>query len=72
MDSTFYVTYISNHNGSIRFYRNPNHYQDSRYVTDPDWVREESEKLVNSLQTLEISTEYDQQAAEIISLIEVR
>ncbi|MBO0439034.1 hypothetical protein JZO69_01490 [Enterococcus sp. DIV0869a] len=72
MASTVYVTYISNHNGSIRFYQNPNHYQDSRYVTDPDWVRVESEKLVNSTQTIGISTEYDQQAAEIISLIEFR
>ncbi|WP_347564899.1 hypothetical protein DOK67_0000666 [Enterococcus sp. DIV0212c] len=72
MASTVYATYISNHDGSIRFYQNPNHYQDSRYVTDPDWVRVESEKLVNSTQTIGISTEYDQQAAEIISLIEFR
>lgn len=71
MASTVYATYISNYDGSIRFYRNPNHYQDPRYATDHDWVKEESEKLMNSIQTIRISNEYDRQAAEIISLIEV-
>lgn len=71
MASTVYVTYISNHDGSIRFYRNPNHYQDVRYDTDPEWVKEESVKLINSIQTLRITTANDPQAGGIISLIKI-
>ncbi|PGE28663.1 hypothetical protein COM63_32655, partial [Bacillus cereus] len=32
MAGTMIVTYSSNHNGSINFYKNPNHYQDERYL----------------------------------------
>lgn len=72
MASTVIVTYMSNHDGSIRFYKIPNHYQDPRYDTDTDWVNGETGNLLNSIQTLAISTAYDQQAAEIIDLIGVR
>lgn len=71
MASTSIITYISNHDGTIRFYRNPNHYQDSRYDTDAAWVKAESDKLVNGMQTLTIPTAYDQEAAGIIGLIEI-
>ncbi|MBP1046890.1 hypothetical protein I6N96_11485 [Enterococcus sp. BWM-S5] len=71
MASTVIVTYMSNHDGSIRFYKIPNHYQDPRYETDPDWVNTETGNLLNSIQTLSISTAYDQQAAGIIGLISV-
>lgn len=72
MASTVIVTYMSNHDGSIRFYKNPNHYQDSRYDTDPDWVNAESGQMLGSIVTLNISTAYDQQAAGIIGLIHVQ
>lgn len=71
MASTIIVTYISNHDGSIRFYKIPNHYQDPRYESDPDWVNGETGTLLNSIQTLNIPMMYDQQAAEIIGLITV-
>ncbi|MGL4696947.1 LysM peptidoglycan-binding domain-containing protein [Enterococcus larvae] len=71
MASTVIVTYMSNHDGSIRFYKIPNHYQDPRYETDPDWVNAETGNLLNSIQTLSVSTAYDQQAAGIIGLISV-
>ena len=32
MAGTTIVTYSSNHNGSINFYKDPNHYQDERYL----------------------------------------
>ena len=72
MAGTVIVTYSSNHNGSINFYRDPNHYQDERYIKDSDWVKQESQKLLDSTQTLEISITYDSQAAQIISKIQVQ
>ncbi|MCB5955292.1 MULTISPECIES: LysM peptidoglycan-binding domain-containing protein [unclassified Enterococcus] len=72
MASTVIVTYLSNHNGSIRFYKIPNHYQDPRYESDPDWVSQETGNLLNNIQTLSIPNAYDQQAAEIIDLISIR
>lgn len=71
MATTLIATYSSNHNGSINFYLEPLHYQDDRYMTDPDWVKQESEKLLNSSETLQISTNYDTQAAQIISSIKI-
>ncbi|MDG4985001.1 hypothetical protein OGZ51_12685 [Lactococcus lactis] len=56
MSGTTIVTYGSNHNGSINFYKDPNHYQDERYLKDLDWVKQESRKLLNSTKTLEIPT----------------
>lgn len=71
MARTAIVTYQSNHNGSIYFYQNPTHYQDSRYVTDPAWVKEESQKLMNNMQFLTIPTTNDQLAAQIIKIIKI-
>lgn len=72
MAGTTIVTYSSNHNGSINFYKNPNHYQDERYLKDSAWVKEESQKLLDSSQTLAIPTSFDEQAAQIISKIEIK
>lgn len=72
MASTIIVTYSSNHNGSINFYKNPNHYQDSRYTNDSEWVNQESKKLLNSSQTIEIPTSFDSKAVNIISKIEIK
>ncbi|MDN6836858.1 MAG: hypothetical protein L0L86_12075 [Lactococcus lactis] len=72
MAGTTFVTYISNHNGSINFYKDPNHYQDERYLKDSAWVKEESQKLLDSSQTLAIPTSFDEQAAQIISKIEIK
>lgn len=72
MAGTMIVTYSSNHNGSINFYKNPNHYQDERYLKDPDWVKEESQILLNSMKTLEIPTSYDNEASQIISKIDIK
>lgn len=71
MASTIIITYISNHDGTIRFYKNPNHYQDERYMTDPTFVHEESQKLIDGIQTLTISTDYDIQAAKLIPSIKL-
>ena len=71
MASTIIVTYLSNHDGTIRFYKNPNHYQDERYITDPAWVQEESQKMIDSIQTLSIPTDYDTQAANLIPIIKI-
>ncbi|KAA8700714.1 hypothetical protein F4V48_10090 [Lactococcus lactis subsp. hordniae] len=72
MAGTTIVNYSSNHNGSINFYKDPNHYQDERYLKDSAWVKEESQKLLNSSQTLAIPTSFDEQAAQIISKIEIK
>ncbi|ADZ62938.1 hypothetical protein [Lactococcus lactis] len=72
MAGTTIVTYSSNHNGSINFYKDPNHYQDERYLKDSAWVKEESQKLLDSSQTLAIPTSFDEQAAQIISKIEIK
>lgn len=72
MAGTTIVTYSSNHNGSINFYKGPNHYQDERYLKDSAWVKEESQKLLDSSQTLAIPTSFDEQAAQIISKIEIK
>ncbi|PCR99159.1 hypothetical protein [Lactococcus fujiensis] len=72
MAGTTNITYHSNQNGSIKFYKNPNHYQDERYLNDPTWVNEESKKLLNSSQTLEIPLTYDKLASQIISLINIK
>lgn len=72
MAGTTIVTYSSNHNGSINFYKDPNHYQDERYLKDPDWVKEESQNLLNITKTLEIPTSYDSQASQIITKISVK
>lgn len=72
MAGTTIVTYSSNHNGSINFYKAPNHYQDERYLKDSAWVKEESQKLLDSSQTLAIPTSFDEQAAQIISKIEIK
>ena len=72
MAGTTIVTYSSNHNGSINFYKDPNHYQDESYLTDSAWVKEESQKLLDSSQTLAIPTSFDEQAAQIISKIEIK
>lgn len=72
MAGTTIVTYSSNHNGSINFYKDPNHYQDERYLKDSAWVKKESQKLLDSSQTLAIPTSFDEQAAQIISKIEIK
>ncbi|MBK0083520.1 hypothetical protein IAE51_06310 [Lactococcus sp. S64] len=72
MAGTTIVTYSSNHNGSINFYKDPNHYHDERYLKDSAWVKEESQKLLDSSQTLAIPTSFDEQAAQIISKIEIK
>lgn len=72
MAGTTIVTYSSHHNGSINFYKDPNHYQDERYLKDSAWVKEESQKLLDSSQTLAIPTSFDEQAAQIISKIEIK
>lgn len=72
MAGTTIVTYSSNHNGSINFYKDPNHYQDERYLKDSACVKEESQKLLDSSQTLAIPTSFDEQAAQIISKIEIK
>ena len=72
MAGTTIVTYSSNHNGSINFYKDPNHYQGERYLKDSAWVKEESQKLLDSSQTLAIPTSFYEQAAQIISKIEIK
>ncbi|WP_223804639.1 hypothetical protein [Lactococcus protaetiae] len=71
MAGTTIVTYSSNHDGSINFYKNPNHYQDPRYLNDAAWVKSESKKLLATTQTLEIPTTFDEKAAQIISKITI-
>ncbi|MFK4964844.1 hypothetical protein [Lactococcus garvieae] len=72
MAGTTIITYSSNHDGSINFYKNPNHYQDERYLKDPSWVKKESQKLLDSMQALDIPVSYDQEAAQIISKIQIK
>ena len=72
MASTIAVTYRSNHNGSITFYKDPNHSQDERYLKDPNWVKQQSEKLLNSARTLNIPTTYVHQAAMIINYLNIK
>ena len=72
MAGTTNITYSSNHDGTINFYRDPNHYQDERYLTDPTWVKEESQKLLDSVKTIQIPITFDSQAAQIISKIQVK
>ena len=72
MAGTTNITYSSNHDGTINFYRDPNHYQDERYLTDPTWVKEESKKLLDSAKTIQIPISFDNQAAQIISKIQVK
>lgn len=72
MATTVIVTYISNGNGSIYFYKNPNHYQDSRYQSDANWVKSESQKMLNSMLLLSVPTQYDDDAASIIDSITVK
>ncbi|MFK4947286.1 lipoprotein [Lactococcus formosensis subsp. formosensis] len=72
MAGTTIVTYSSNHDGSINFYKDPNHYQDERYLKDPVWVKSESQKLLDSMQTLEIPISFDHEAAQIISKIQIK
>jgi PBP1b-binding outer membrane lipoprotein LpoB len=72
MAGTTIVTYSSNHDGSINFYKDPNHYQDERYLKDPVWVKSESQKLLDSMQTLEIPVSFDREAAQIISKIQIK
>ena len=43
-----------------------------RYLKDSAWVKEESQKLLDSSQTLAIPTSFDEQAAQIISKIEIK
>lgn len=71
MAGTTIITYSSNHDGSINFYRNPNHYQDERYLKDSTWVKEASKKLLNGMKTIQIPVSFDNKAAQIISKIEV-
>lgn len=66
------ITYSSNHDGTINFYRDPNHYQDERYLTNPTWVKEESKRLLDSVKTIQIPISFDNQAAQIISKIQVK
>ncbi len=72
MAGTSTVTYSSNHNGTINFYKDPNHYQDVRYLQDPAWVKQESQKLLDSTQLIEIPTSFDKQASQIISEIVIK
>ena len=72
MAGTTIITYSSNHDGSINFYKDPNHYQDERYPKNPSWVKEESQKLLDSMQTIEIPISFDYEAAQIISKIQVK
>ncbi|QSE77639.1 hypothetical protein JW886_05275 [Lactococcus taiwanensis] len=72
MAGTSTVTYSSNHNGTINFYKDPNHYQDVRYLQDPVWVKQESQKLLDSTQLIEIPTSFDKQASQIISEIVIK
>jgi len=69
---TVTLSFSSDNNGSINFYKDPNHYQDERYLKDSAWVKEESQKLLDSSQTLAIPTSFDEQAAQIISKIEIK
>lgn len=71
MAGTLIITYSSNHNGSINFYREPTHYQDPRYISEPAWVKQTSQDLLDSMQKLQIPTTFDDKAAEIISKIDV-
>ncbi|WP_235688018.1 hypothetical protein [Latilactobacillus fragifolii] len=72
MAGTIIITYSSNHNGSINFYREPTHYQDPRYISEPAWVKQTSQDLLDSMQKLQIPTTFDNEAAEIISKIDVQ
>ena len=72
MAGTTIVTYSSNHNGSINFYKNPNHYQDEHYLTDPVFVKTESERLLDRMVTINIPLSFDEQAAQIISKIQLK
>ncbi|WP_285121045.1 hypothetical protein [Lactococcus petauri] len=72
MAGTTIITYSSNHDDSINFYKDPNHYQDERYLKNPSWVKEESQKLLDSMQTIEIPISFDYEAAQIISKIQVK
>lgn len=72
MAGTTIVTYSSNHNGSINFYKNPNHYQDEHYLTDPVFVKTESERLLDRMVTINIPLSFDEQAAQIISKIQIK
>ena len=72
MAGTTNITYSSNHDGTINFYRDPNHYQDERYLTDTTWVKEESKKILNNVKTIQIPISFDNQAAQIISKIQVK
>lgn len=71
MAGTMIFTYISNYDGSITYYREPNHYQDERYMTDPEWVKTETQNIVDSMQHLVIPTSNDDAAVQIIELIEM-
>lgn len=71
MAGTFIFTYISNHDGSITYYKLPNHYQDERYTTDPEWVKTETQKMVDNRQYLVIPTSNDDAAVQIIELIDM-
>ena len=72
MAGTTIITYSSNHNGSINFYKNPNHYQDEHYLTDPVFVKTESERLLDRMVTINIPLSFDEQAAQIISKIQIK
>lgn len=39
---------------------------------DPSWVEKESQKLLDSRQELDIPVSYDQEAAQIISKIQIK
>ncbi len=71
MAGTTTITYTSNHNGSINFYHEPNHYQDDRYLSDPDWVRQQSQEILNDMTTIVIPTSFDDKASLIISKIQI-
>ena len=71
MAGTTTITYTSNHNGSINFYHEPNHYQDDRYLSDPDWVRQQSQEMLNDMTTIVIPTSFDDKASLIISKIQI-
>lgn len=64
MAGTTIVTYSSNHNGSINFYKNPNHYQDEHYLTDPVFVKTESERLLDRMVTINIPLSFDEQVSK--------
>ncbi|MGY3778186.1 hypothetical protein [Isobaculum melis] len=69
MAGTLIFTYISHHDGSISFYKVPNHYQGERYTNNPEWVKTETQNMLDQMKLLEIPTTNDDVVSEVISFV---